>query len=387
MIGFDDLATASVGEEINPFSYEDGEYTTIQDLVIHLKTRKKTMQVRDLLPQLSQNGVVIDEPMERYLSKKACSSSSLKEALKTPLHYFVRTEEHLPREEKKHFDIGTFCHLAFLEPEKFDELVVEPNYSLASKEGVNQMVTFYEDLARKITKSTKGKKRPLRRAQYWARKTGLDLGKMDGLREYLSQLKKYCGKIAVDARTFAIVSYVKRHYNVYGGGIIPELLKGACFETSFHSYDEETGLPVKIRPDAFNLEENLGCNAIISVKTTHAETIEKFQYDAAKYLYHLSEGMYLEVASQITGRKFTAVICIMIQTVAPFLPAVFLYSPDDLANGKYRYRTALRNVREAMDKKHWPGFDSYAEADDHGIIAMNLPEWSRREKLPQTIDV
>lgn len=382
------LNIGEIGDEINPLAFDASEYTDLTELIDHLRQRnpKKILDVRSMLPQLSLRGKVLDEPMEKYLATKAISSGQCKEALKSPLHWYIAANEPQARPEKKAFNLGTFLHTAFLEPDEFEKLVLEPVASLSTKDGVQAMVGFYEKEAKKVYTSTKGKARPLAKARHALKKSGLSSEKIDGLRLYLSALKDAVGKVAVDQHTYQLVQLIKRNYNTYGGGIIPELMRGACVETSFHGKDPETGLPVKIRPDGFNLEENVGCNMIISLKSTSADSIGKMQYDAAKYLYHLAEGMYCEVFEQVTGRKCGMVICVMIQTVYPYLPVVFFYNPEDLANGKYRYRLALRNVKEAIDKQHFPGFDSYAEEQEYGIIRMNLPEWSKREALPITID-
>lgn len=382
---FDILNNAAEGPELNPTFIDPTNYTELEDIVLHLKTRKSITNIRELLPQLSLNGRVLEEDMSKYLAAKACSSGSLKEALKSPRHYYVNVHEPKIKKDKKCFDLGTFCHSAFLEPEKFELLAVEPQASMSTKEGVAILTGFWEKVARKEQKKTG--KQIITYCRRRVKTKRLDMSKMDGMKFYLSELKRLCGKISVDWQSKAVVDCIKRNYQHYGGGIIQELMKGAMAETSFYGTDEETGLPVKIRPDAFQIEENIGCNAIISFKTTHADSISKMQYDAANYMYHLSEGMYCDVFEQVTGRKCTAVICIMLQTVSPYLPVVFIYDPEDLQNGKYRYRTALRNVKEAMSKNVWPGFDSHAEEGNFGIIKMKLPEWSLREALPQTLSV
>lgn len=375
-----------LGVEMNPLLFDEGDYTPIETILEHvLSNEEPKVDAMKLLAQLSNGGKVVDDEMDVYLKTKACSSNALKEALKSPLHYLIATEEPDIREDKNHFNLGTFCHLAFLQPELFDTLVTEPQASRSTKEGINTLTAFWEKICREVQKET-GRK-IIKYARARRKKKGLDPTKMDGAKYYIDELKRLSGKESIDARNYAIVNLIKRNYYAYGGGIIPRLLKGALFETSMYYKDPETLLPCKIRPDAAQLEENIGCNAIISFKTTHADSIQKFKYDAAKYLYHLSEGMYLEGFEAATGRKCGAVICVMLQTVSPFLPAVLMYSPEDLANGKYRYRTALRNVREAIDKESWPGFDSYAEAGHYGIIQMELPEWSRKELLSQSFDV
>lgn len=76
-----------------------------------------------------------------------------------------------------------------------------------------------------------------------------------------------------------------------------------------------------------------------------ADDLGKFYYDCAKLKYELSEGMYQEVMSSVTGRNFNVTIMIMLQTVEPYDVAVLFWSPDDLANGKYKYRYALNRKR------------------------------------------
>jgi hypothetical protein len=179
-----------------------------------------------------------------------------------------------------------------------------------------------------------------------------------------------------------IIDVLEYSYNHYGDGIIPRILKGAMAETSFYTKDQATGLPVKVRPDFFNIEENIGVNAIISFKTTSANTAEKFIYDTAKFKYELSEGMYQDVVSHVTGRKFNVTIMIMLQTVPPYLPAVFWWGPEDLTNGKYKYRMAIDQAKECIDKGLYPGFDALAESGNYGIIDLNQPEWAKKPLHP-----
>lgn len=380
------MESATIGErEINPLSYDPADYATIQDVVSHLLNRKKTIEVKELLPQLSLNGTVIQDPMESYLKRPANSASALKQILKTPLHYWCYLHEKIPVQSKKAFEFGTFCHMAFLEPELFDALIVEPNYSLSSTEGVKKSVEFWEKTLRGVMKKS-GKRHLLSNARAAVKRAGLSLAKIDGMRRYREELSSRAGKICVGEVDKKKIELVRRHYFTYGGGILPALMKGSANEVSFYGNDPVTGLPVKIRPDGLQLEENIGCNAIISFKTTSAEDVDKFAYDAAKFQYQMAEGMYLEVASQVTGRKFNAVICVMLQTVEPFLPAVFMYHPEDLQNGRYRYRCAMADAQKCLEAKSFPGFDAKAEFGDMGIIQLALPEWSKRELKPMDIE-
>ncbi|MFV0332407.1 MAG: hypothetical protein ACK5KL_21670 [Dysgonomonas sp.] len=65
-----------------------------------------------------------------------------------------------------------------------------------------------------------------------------------------------------------------------------------------------TGLDVKIRPDAINIEDNIGVNAVISVKTTSTKSFSEFISQCIELQYELSEAFYQDIASHITGRNF-----------------------------------------------------------------------------------
>ena len=79
-------------------------------------------------------------------------------------------------------------------------------------------------------------------------------------------------------------------------------------------------------------------------------------------------------------------IMIMLQTVEPYDVAVLFWSPDDLANGKYKYHYALSIVKDCFEKKWFPGYDAKAEEGARGIIDMQLPEWSHKLLHPVAID-
>ncbi|MBV7531319.1 PD-(D/E)XK nuclease-like domain-containing protein [Chitinophaga sp. sic0106] len=367
-----DLDNAVADKELNPLGYSPGDYPSLHDMLNSHQFNSDQVTSIDLVA-LSVNGIVKRDSMEEYHRSKHISSTALKEALKTPFHYKFYQEQRAlehkngTQKPKKHFQLGTFVHEAFLEPEIFDKTIIAPDYPMNTTDGVINSIRWYE----KVNK---------------ADNANLDNMKMPALKDYLQQLIAECPYTTVDATTQFIIDCLSFGYKQYGGGIIARILKGAVSEVSFYGVDEETGLKVRVRPDFFNIEENIGVNAIISVKTTSAQTLNKFVYDAAKYQYELSEGMYLEVPTHITGRKFNVVMMIMLQTVPPYMLAVYWWRPDDLQNGKYKYRHSLNTVKECTDKLSWPGYDSCAEAGNYGIIEMQLPEWSQKELHPVDID-
>lgn len=374
-----DLNGFAEGEELNPSAYNPKNYPTKEEMLDFIYSNSHTPPVNIDLKELSVNGLVKRDPMEMYLKSKHISSSNLKNALKTPRSFYYDYERVFEEKEKPCFQLGTFAHMAFLEPRLFELVKVEPKYSQSSKEGVLGMIKFYSDLLSNDKNYILDSEEEIP-SEKW---------NFNDLKEYRDYKKQKCidlGYSFISEDMSMIIKALERNYYWYGGGIIPLLLKGAYSEVSFYGKDEETGLDVRVRPDYFNIAENIGVNAVISFKTTRADDLGKFYYDCAKLKYELSEGMYQEVMSSITGRNFNVTIMIMLQTVEPFDVAVLFWAPDDLANGKYKYHYALSIVKDCFDKDWFPGYDAKAEEGARGIIDMQLPEWSKKMLHPVAID-
>lgn len=367
-LDFHSLGTAAVSDvELSPLQFDRAEYTSFEEFIQRLaQLPDKPKRVHNYA--LSICGHVVKDRMERYLSHEGESSSLLKEALKSPRHYLVARNMDLTPRNTDHFELGTFAHQAILEPSKFEKVIVEPKANRGQIAGVCALIDFYSDLLT-IPQT----------AIYSAMKMG-------ELRDRLAELEAEAadrGYTAISADYASIIRAMKVSFNTYGGGILPRMMRYVKTETSMYGRDASTGLKVKIRPDGLLLEENFGLNAILSVKTTSATSVEAFMRDCAKFRYELAEGMYLKVASDITGRHFSGTVMIMAQTVLPYQVAVLYWDAEDLEIGKYKYAQALDIVSQCQAANHWPGFDAKAEAGAYGIIQCKLPTYIRAELLPQ----
>lgn len=370
------------------------EYPTPNDIANFLMSDAKPQHI--YTESLNQNGTAVQDSMEKYLANGAFSSGMLKEALKTPMHLAFsldgdKRELEEIQGEKPHFNLGNYLHEAILEPTKFSRAIVEPKYSLATKEGVAVGIEFWE---KKINErgfgvDEKGNdltaNEALALAMQDVENLKLSIDKQDGKKTYLNALKCFSGMEAVTEENFFKIQILKKHYEEYGGGILKRLLLHSKREISLYCKDTKTGLDLKIRPDALQFEENIGVNAIISVKSSGIEDLRAFYYQAAKLHYDLSEGMYQEVASTVTGRDFNTTIMVMLQTVAPYAVAILVWSPEDIETGKHKFRTALEITKEATENNSFPGYDAYAEQGNFGMIQMNLPDWNNKDFLPSQI--
>lgn len=325
----------------------------------------------------------VQDSFEDYLGSEHYGSSTIKQMLKTPMHFaFARDDDKLKLDaisQKDYFQLGSFLHEAVLQPWKFNQVLVEPKFSLASKAGVNGLIEFWTQQVKELDNSDE----IFQSARDKVAELGLDIEKMDGLKTYYQALKIGTGLIPVSEEHYLKIKILQKHINRYAGGIIGRLIRGSRREVSFYSEDPETGIKVKVRPDAVQFAENIGVNAIISVKSTGCEDLRAFLYRCAELDYDLSEGMYQEVVSDVSGRDFNTTIMIMLQTIEPYAIAVLVWKPEDIEMGKYKYRTALRDIKNCFDTGEFRGFDTYAE--DLGLIELPLPSWNNKELDPKTV--
>ncbi len=370
------------------------EYPTAQFIADFIKSEVTPKHI--YTESLNVEGQVVQDAMEKYLANESLSSSMLKAALKTPLHFeFAKSEDKEELEKLKgspdHFNLGTFLHQAILEPTKFDRAIVEPDAPLNTTEGVNKSIAFWEKLI--IDKGfgvvgieeVKSDLVLEHCSKSVTELAGLSLDKIDGKRAYIKLLKECADVEPVTEENMVKIQILKKHYQVYGNGILKRLLLHSKREISVYHTEATTGLKLKVRPDAIQFEENIGVNAIISVKSSGIEDLKAFYHQAAKLHYDLSEGMYQEVVSKATGRDFNTTIMVMLQTVAPFAIAILVWSAEDIEMGKHKYHFALNNAKEIIEKQSVKGYEVFSEADNFGLIQMSLPTWNQQEFLPRNI--
>lgn len=351
--------------------FDKSGYTDFQDFiyrVYELPAKPATKKPSNAV--LSVNGKVVSDRMEKYLAAPGESSSALKTALVSPRHYLIYKNENLKPKDESHFTLGTFIHSAFLEPGKFDKVKTLPeNAPRNTNDGLLTLIDYFWNLLGKEQKDL---------SEYKQGQLKAELAELE--REAATQ-----GYTFISASDAEIIRVVRSSYKTYGGGIIPKLIRHGKTECSMYGKDPSTGLKVKIRPDCMLLEEQIGLNIILSVKTTSATTLDGFMRDAAKYRYELAEGMYLQVASEITGRKFTGTLMLVAQTVIPFQCALIWLDAEDLEIGKYKYQQAMETVRQAKESDSYPGFECYAEDGACGIIQTRFPNYIKAELKPQFI--
>ncbi len=368
-----DLSGAAVGgggfsTTDSTLQFDDANYLSLEEFIEQLKRKffkGNKCRPKKYIPiaSLRVNGDVKQEPMDNYLRANGVSSSLVKQALITPRHYFLAKNEPIPPKNEDCFKLGTFIHSAILEPGKFAKVINAPEASMSSKEGCLSLIEFYGNYI----------DRPLPECD------DLNHKQLKGIVKSMRVECEANDYTFVDARSAMEVGVLRRAYELYGDGVLPKIIGYAKKEWSFYGVDPQTGMNVKVRPDAIVLEEDFGANIVISFKSTQASNPTLFYRDCAKFKYEVAEGMYLDVLSNVTGRNFTGCLMIVAQTTSPYQLFAFWWHAEDLQIGKYRYYDGMETIRACEESGEFKGFEVEAEEGNFGIIKGKLPAYIKSE--------
>lgn len=168
--------------------------------------------------------------------------------------------------------------------------------------------------------------------------------------EWRAAKKALPNKILLTSSEFKAIEIMSRKlFNHPDAG---PLLKGAQFEVTFFSQDQETGLWKKCRTDAIK------GGAVSDLKSTRSASPISFVMDSKKYLYRISAAFYLEVISEVYSKLYKDFYLIPCETAEPFECAVYRVSDFSIEKAQAEIRQALGTIRTILNEgeKAWRGY-------------------------------
>jgi hypothetical protein len=156
------------------------------------------------------------------------------------------------------------------------------------------------------------------------------------------------------------------------------LLQGSGkIEPSIFWTDEETGIPLRCRPD-FMRDDGL----IVDLKTGHTAEPDGFMRTAWNCGYDISAAMTSEGYKILTGKVPDNYVYLVVEKEPPYIIEAYdSFRPCDPADpahltyfeaGAYRFRQALNRYKECRDSNHWPAYS--------GIISpMKVPYYGLKQ--------
>ena len=247
-----------------------------------------------------------DMPAEKYHAVDALSKSMMSKILKSPAHYKAALDEH--QEPTKAMQMGTAIHTAVLEPHLYSQVVavIPPDIDGRTKEGKawKEMhksrihLTHAEDI------DVQGVANSVRRHPFW------DITHLDN---------------KIEASVFA--------------------------------EDEQTGLPLKARPDMWVEDHTL-----IDVKTTDDASPEAFSRTIGTFAYHVQAAHYLAM----TGAE--NFIFVAVERKAPYAIGIYKLDAEWLQAGENLRRKAISTLHECRALDSWPSYPTTT-------ITLSCPKW------------
>lgn len=269
-------------------------------------------------------GVYLKLDNEAYHAGPGISKSGLWTVeTKSPAHY--RFGE---RKETKAFDFGEACHLATLQPNEFEKIVVRGP----------------ED----------------RRGNKW--KDVAEVCKVD--KKLLLTSGDFDGVLAVRDAV---------HADPWINSIITS--GDGVNEASGFWIDPATGELCRCRPDRYRRDLKL----ILDVKTAVSAHPDAFAKSVVNYGYHAQEAFYSD-GWQACGQEVEAFAFLVLEKTTPYAFAVYELPPSIVEEGRAMMRKALDTYATCRKANHWPAYGD-------GVQELSFKRWNYRlTQAPDMLD-
>jgi hypothetical protein len=146
--------------------------------------------------------------------------------------------------------------------------------------------------------------------------------------------------------------------------------EGTVREVSAFATDPETGIPCRMRADAFAPASCI----IADLKTTDDARIMHFGRRVAQLGYHVQEAHYTDTWKLAKG-QVEMFVFVVVEPTAPFAFKVYELDADAVAEGRAVRRKALDRWAQCVETGLWPAYDSTPEP-------LRLRDWDFTETAP-----
>jgi len=232
------------------------------------------------------------------------------------------------REEKTHFDFGEACHLAILEPEKFEDRVIRgPDDRRGNK---------WKDLVEGCALSNK----------------------------LLLTSGDYDGVLAI-------------RDTVHADAWLNSIITGGkpMVEATAYAIDPVTGELCRVRPDLYRPD----LKGILDVKSTQSAHPDAFARAVVDYGYHAQEAFYSD-HWQSAGQDVEWFAFLAFEKKPPYAFAIYELPPSIVEEGRAMMRQALDTYHDCKTRDVWP---SYGE----GVQELAFKRWAYRlTEAPSALD-
>ena len=282
-------------------------------------------------PDLPEPGIYYDIPFNDYKAWPAVNNSSLNATMKSARHY--QYEQTAARHDTPALKTGRLTHCVHLTPEVFAK-----EYAVIPVDEIEKAVLSASGEKPKNIKATKAYKQLV--AEF---------------------LKEHEGKEVVSQDDLDVAQAISHAVKSHKLG--SEMLMGKS-EVSIVWEDPLTGLVCKARADIFSPSGGY----LSDLKTT--KDASRFEVSMANFHYDRQAAFYMDGFNSF-GFGIDSFNFVAVETLPPYGVRAAPTQLVTIANGRAKYRAALKAISACRKTQRWPGYSSPK--------SWELPAWAITE--------
>jgi exodeoxyribonuclease VIII len=273
-------------------------------------------------------GIFTDISNEAYHAGQGISKSGLWTIYeKTPAHFKFPPVKKETTQTQAIKDFGTAAHLAILEPDDFEKLVIRGP----------------ED----------------RKGNKW---------------KDLINAPDNKGKLVLVETAYDDVLAIRDA--VHRDNFINQLLTcgDGINEATGYVIDEQTGMLRRVRPDRYR--RDLG--VIVDIKSTECAAPKKFKKSVVNYGYHSQEAFYTDAWRDL-GCTVNGFVFVAWEKKSPYAKVVWELPPSIVEEGREIMRNSLNTYADCFKADHWPAYGD-------GVQELTFDRWDYKNTRPPEDD-
>lgn len=259
--------------------------------------------------------------------------SGAKQILRSPSHYQAWLNQ--PDDDSKAKRLGRLVHLAFLEPAKFESLVVLMPEDAPDKP-TQAMLDAY------AAGSTKQKPETIARIKWWE--------------EFNAKVTP--GSEVISRDEYSLISDITTSAE---GALASAKPDTSMWQVESPLHKDIGGCIIKGRPDLVTTIN--GELAVVDLKTTEDAAPGPFSRDINAYKYHMQGAWYLELT------RAKAFYIVAVEKQPPYAGIVYCLSEEAIAAGKALMSEAVDTYKLCLTLNRWPSYPS-------GIHSISIPKYA-----------
>lgn len=306
-------------------------------------------------------GIYTGMSIEDYHDDDAISNSGLSEVHKSINHYKRRMAT--PFEPSDAMKFGTAVHYAFLEPEEFQRLYVDPQPPI---EGVGS--TYLETASLVAKGMGVAEISQVRGIKQKTIKGHLDRDDVKLMADHYTQHPPDdfpdLGSNTLDEVRYA-ADELASHPTVAA------LFSEGQAETSIFWEDDETGVRCRCRPDWLRDDPTDASKIIaLDLKTARSAKDDDFRKSIANFRYHVQAAWYSYGVEKMMERPVEAFIFVVVESSEPYNVGVYHLDEDGMSRGMAQAREDLQKFSDWKNGVNdWTGYPQE-------IRKLSLPAWA-----------